>query len=48
MLLDIINGYSFLSRSGGVVVLEGDTYVGFFDTLDAAISAICPDEKYEF
>jgi hypothetical protein len=48
MLLDIIKGYSFLARSGGVVVLKGEAYIGFFETLNAAISATCPGEKYEF
>lgn len=37
MILDKIGAFTFMSRSGGVVVLRGDHYLGFFDTLEDAI-----------
>jgi hypothetical protein len=43
MLLDTINGYRFLSRSGGVVVLKGHSYKGFFETLSEACHFIFGD-----
>lgn len=33
-------GYKFVFRSGGVVVLKGDEYVDFFETLEAALDGI--------
>jgi hypothetical protein len=39
MLIDTISGYSFYFRSGGVVVLTQDEYVGFYETYDEAVAA---------
>lgn len=40
MLLDKISGYSFYSRSGGVVVLKGHIYVGFYDNYIEALDKV--------
>lgn len=33
-------GYSFQFRSGGVVVLKGHIYIGFFETLEQAFEQV--------
>lgn len=33
-------GYTFQFRSGGVVVLKGHIYIGFFDTLEQAYERV--------
>jgi len=43
MLLNEIDGFSFYSRSGGVVVLKGNEYVGFYDNLNEALVQIFGD-----
>ncbi len=40
MLLDEISGYSFISRSGGVVVLKGHIYIGFFENFNEALDKV--------
>lgn len=40
MLIDKISGYSFYFRSGGVVVLKGDDYIGFYDTYEDAVNQV--------
>lgn len=34
------DGYTFSFRSNGVVVLKGDEYIGFFDTIDQAFEQV--------
>ena len=38
-------GYSFVARSGGIVVLKDDEYIGFFRTLDEAIENIFSEDE---
>lgn len=33
-------GYNFTYRSGGVVVLKGHIYIGFFDTIELAFQHV--------
>lgn len=33
-------GYSFQFRSGGVVVLKGHIYIGFFETFEKALKQV--------
>ena len=33
-------GYSFQFRSGGVVVLKGDEYIGFYDNIELAFKHV--------
>lgn len=35
-----IEQYTFIFRSGGVVVMEGGDYVGWFETTDDALIAL--------
>lgn len=43
--IDKIDGYSFYFRSGGVVVLKGHDYKGFYDTFEDALATIFGDTK---
>lgn len=47
MLFDQMSGYSFYFRSGGVVVLNGDNYIGFYDTYDEAFEDVLEDKAVE-
>lgn len=38
MLLDTINDYQFISRSGGIIVLKGHIYMGFYQTMQEALN----------
>lgn len=40
MVVHVERGYTFTYRSGGVVVLKGDVYVGFFETLEQAFEQV--------
>jgi len=40
MTVHVERGYTFIYRSGGVVVLKGHIYVGFFDTLEDALNRV--------
>jgi len=40
MIIHQERGYSFQFRSGGVLVMKGRTYVGFFDTLEQALKQV--------
>lgn len=40
MVAHVERGYTFNYRSGGVVVLKGHVYVGFFETLEDALTRV--------
>lgn len=44
--IDDYKGYTFHFKSMGVVVLQGEKYIGFFDTLEEAFLFLnLPDAK---
>lgn len=45
MLIDQVKGYQFYFRSGGVVVLKGNKYIGFYDSYEEAFKLIFGDKK---
>ena len=40
MIIHEERGYSFQFRSGGVVVLKGHEYIGFYDTIELAFKHV--------